>query len=1598
MKTKTPYVKLLHLFFFLLLLTSVNSVFAQAALEGYGASTVGGAGQTVVHVTNLNATGTGSLNAALVSNRTIVFDVAGTISGFRLPSTAFSFVTIDGTTAPSPGITLTGTSGDIFSMDGTGYHDIIIKNIRTRNAASTFDGFNCLNGAHHIVFDHCSSSGNGDGNLDITSGSHDITVQYCILGGGRPNDANYSGTMLIAYAGTNNLSVHHNLFAPSTVGGVGERCPFVHSNGTPTRTDLMIDFRNNIVNKWGRSNGTGSGYASGVDYGGSMQCINNYYYSVATPSTAIDNNADPSAGSNGQCAASGNVSGNTGINPNSASNHAIWTIPAAAAVTTTDACTAANVVKTQAGCQPLDAVDQALVNAVVIANCASSGNQPPVANAGADKTMTLPVNSTSLTGSGTDADGTIVSYAWTKVSGPATFTLGTAGAATTTVSNLVQGVYTFRLTVTDNSGATGTDDVIVTVNAAVNLPPTANAGSDITLTLPVNNTTLVGSGSDADGTIAGYAWARVSGPTTFTLGTANAATTTLTNLVAGVYVFRLTVTDNNGATGTDNVTVTVNAAVNLPPTANAGSDITLTLPVNATTLNGSGADADGTIAGYAWARVSGPTTFTLGTAGAATTTLTNLVAGVYVFRLTVTDNNGATGTDNVTVTVNAAAKLPPTANAGSDITLTLPVNSTTLNGSGSDADGTIAGYAWARVSGPATYTLGTAGAATTTLTNLVQGVYVFSLTVTDNNGATGTDNVTVTVNAAVNQPPAANAGNNITLTLPVNNTTLNGSGTDADGTITGYAWTRVSGPATFTLGTAGAATTTLTNLVQGVYTFRLTVTDNNGATGTDDVIVTVNAAANQPPIANAGSNITLTLPVNNTTLTGSGTDADGTIAGYAWTRVSGPATFTLGTAGAATTTLTNLVAGTYVFRLTVTDNNGATGTDDVTVTVNASAPSNQAPIAIAGNNVTLNLPANSTTLNGTASFDPDGTIAAYSWSKVSGPGTFTIGNANAATTTLTNLIAGTYVFQLTVTDNNGATDDDNITVIVSATPNQPPTANAGNNITMTLPLNSTNLNGGSSTDADGTIVSYAWTRVSGPATYTLANAGAAATGLSNLVAGVYVFRLTVTDNDGATSTDDVTVTVNAAANQSPTANAGSDVTMTLPVNSTVLTGSGYDPDGTITTYAWTRVSGPATYTIVNAGAAATGLNGLVQGVYVFRLTVTDNNGATATDNVTVTVNAAAPPQNQAPTANAGSDITLTLPVNATILTGSGYDPDGTITTYGWTRVSGPATYTIVNAGAAATGLNGLVQGVYVFRLTVTDNNGATATDVVTVTVNAANNQAPTANAGADITITLPTNTATLYGSGSDADGTITTYAWTRVSGPTGFTLANTSSATTGLYNLVQGVYVFRLTITDNSGATATDNVTVTVNAALPTANQPPVARTENDITLTLPLNSTQLHGNTSSDPDGVIVAYAWTQLSGPGQSVITNATLSIASVSDLTTGIYLFELKVTDNNGATSTKVIKVTVNNKPGQGALMNIYPNPSSGVVNIQYVSNTNGKYRVTIYDAGRKLVKDEVIDKTQVSMITTIDVSSYERGVYFIQFTSPENERTTKQLVKM
>jgi len=190
-------------------------------------------------------------------------------------------------------------------------------------------------------------------------------------------------------------------------------------------------------------------------------------------------------------------------------------------------------------------------------------NQPPTANAGSNQSITLPVNTVTLTGIGTDTDGSIASYQWSKIAGPATFTIASAASAQTAVNNLVQGTYQFALSVTDNQGAVGTSVVTITVLApppppVVAIAPVANAGADQVITLPTSSVTLNGIGTDADGTVVSYQWTKIAGPATFTMSTSTYAKLSVKNMVEGEYLFTLRVTDNIGLTGFDTVKVTVN--------------------------------------------------------------------------------------------------------------------------------------------------------------------------------------------------------------------------------------------------------------------------------------------------------------------------------------------------------------------------------------------------------------------------------------------------------------------------------------------------------------------------------------------------------------------------------------------------------------------------------------------------------------------------------------------------------------------------------------------------------------------------------------------------------------------------------------------------------------------------------------------------------------------------------------------------------------------------------------------------------------------------------------------------------------------------------
>jgi hypothetical protein len=373
-------------------------------------------------------------------------------------------------------------------------------------------------------------------------------------------------------------------------------------------------------------------------------------------------------------------------------------------------------------------------------NVTNANNKIPTANAGADKTVTG--SSITISGSGTDSDGSITGYSWQKISGPGA-TLSSITSPTLKVTSLVSGTYVFRLQVKDSRGDTDSDYVKVTVQSGTgtNAAPVVNAGADKTITLPANSISIIGSANDADGSISSYRWSKVSGGAVTLSGTAS-PTLKASGLVAGSYVFRLTVKDNGGAVKSDDMKLVVKSSTtttNVAPVVSAGPNRLIALPVSYVTLFGSASDKDGKIASIKWTKVSGGTCAFSSTT-ALRPTIRQFAPGTYVFRITVTDNKGAVKSDDVTMKFS----YPPVVNAGSDKSISVSLNSLVLGGTASDKDGQVKRYSWSKYSGPAVM-LTNKDTQKVTLSRFSKGTYVLRLAVWDDAGLQSSDLITVKV-------------------------------------------------------------------------------------------------------------------------------------------------------------------------------------------------------------------------------------------------------------------------------------------------------------------------------------------------------------------------------------------------------------------------------------------------------------------------------------------------------------------------------------------------------------------------------------------------------------------------------------------------------------------------------------------------------------------------------------------------------------------------------------------------------------------------------------------------------------------------------------
>ena len=372
-----------------------------------------------------------------------------------------------------------------------------------------------------------------------------------------------------------------------------------------------------------------------------------------------------------------------------------------------------------------------------------------------------------------------------------------------------------------------------------------------------------------------------------------------------------------------------------------------------------------------------------------------------------------------------------------------------------------------------------------------------------------------------------------------------------------------------------------------------------------------------------------------------------------------------------------------------------------------------------------------------------------------------------------------------------------------------------------------------------------------------------------------------------------------------------------------------------------------------------------RGVFLATLTVWDTANQSDMDTVSISIG------NRPPVADAGPDQSVSKNDIVTLNGTGSSDPDGDPLSYAWTQTSGPAV-TLAGADTATPTVTPPKSGVYAFQLVVNDSDGGTSSDTVQVT---ATNAQPVADAGPDQTVRKKTPVALDGSSSSDSDGDALTYSWTQTSGPT-VTLASADTVSPTFTPPRSGLYAFQLIVDDGDGGVATDTVVVTAT------NAPPVADAGSNQTAWKNALVT-LDGSLSSDSDGDMLTFSWTQLSGPPVT-LTGADTATPSFTPTKAGTCAFRLSVSDGDGGTSEDSTNVTVWGLP-----------PNANLVADPPTAHLDEQIR---FDASGSTDPDGTIvdftfsfgDNTSASGIEAVSSHSYAApGAYIVTLTVTDDD---------
>jgi hypothetical protein len=375
----------------------------------------------------------------------------------------------------------------------------------------------------------------------------------------------------------------------------------------------------------------------------------------------------------------------------------------------------------------------------------STGNTPPVANAGQNQTVALATTVTLNGSKSTDVNGNPLTYSWSLESTPIGSTAVLTGASTVSPSFVVDlgGTYVVQLIVNDGVSDSEPSFVMITTQ---NTPPVANAGPPQIVSVGAT-VQLDGSGStDVDGNLLSYHWSFLSVPqnSAAALSNPNIVNPTFVADLAGQYVVQLIVSD--GFANSAPATVMISTQQVQPPTANAGTNQTVPLG-SVVTLQGGGSDPQGLPLTFQWSLLFKPggSAAVLSSASVANPTFDADVAGQYIAQLIV--SNGFKNSQPSTVTISTTST-PPVANAGPNQNVAVGAL-VVLNGSGStDSNNQPLTYSWSFLTIPngSTAVLNGSTAVSPSFTADLAGVYVAQLIVSD--GVSNSTPATVTITAA----------------------------------------------------------------------------------------------------------------------------------------------------------------------------------------------------------------------------------------------------------------------------------------------------------------------------------------------------------------------------------------------------------------------------------------------------------------------------------------------------------------------------------------------------------------------------------------------------------------------------------------------------------------------------------------------------------------------------------------------------------------------------------------------------------------------------------------------------------------------------------